>query len=76
LNIELWAKTTCYGNPDDCEETIDWVARLAFEYHNDLEFLSGMRVVLFNQTDLGFLNANRTYGAALTIEDWQKRLTE
>ncbi len=75
LNIELWSKTTCYANRTYCDDTVEWVARLAFEHYDHIENLTDMRVVLKNQQDLGFLSGTRLSGAALTIEEWQIALT-
>jgi hypothetical protein len=76
LNIDMWAKRTCLGNPDYCNETVAWAARTAFEYFDGIEDLSGMRVAVVNRFDLGITSGTLSQGAAWSIEDWHQELVD
>jgi uncharacterized RDD family membrane protein YckC len=74
LNINLWSKRTCRGNPDYCDEVVDRTARLAFANFYKIEELSGMRISVDNRFDLGMAHSTRSQGAAWSIDDWLREL--
>lgn len=74
LNIQIWTKKTCSKNRAYCVELYNEAARVAFENFEDIESLTGMRVSIINQFDLGFATGNETMGSSLRIEDWKTEL--
>lgn len=74
LNIEVWVKKSCSRDPEYCNELLKQIAHTAFENYDDIDNLTGMRIAIINQFDLGLATGNFKQGAAWTIEDWRKQL--
>lgn len=74
LNIELWVKTSCSSNPQECKELMSEAAQVAIENYAGIDELTRLNVTAVNRFSVGFFNSHYSNTLSYTIEEWRDYL--
>jgi len=74
LEIEVWAKQLCHRDSEQCKAQVEDIARIALDKYDNIDQLTGIRVIIANRYDWGLTTGHLTYSSARTVDDWRRAL--